>query len=506
MVIKTVDGVKTLPNKAVFVLIGTEIPLEFFKRSAIRIEGERRFADWMKIAGLLLFAAVLYFGKKAPATPLSGIREFFLIPAVLIDKAWPEMVNGLFAWASLPGLMVVMAYLTVHFVHKRKEYFTSAWNRFKYGYYIANAALFGSLYVAYKLLGQKPLFSDMGDWYTIFYSLTIVIFGLKRIAVKPTGYIKRQTFTLMAIQVVLLCILPMFVIPFLGAHGLLGEWVMQNVFPDDSYWRAYGFVLAWPLFVHNIATGQPTVFWLVAGLIQTFVLIPAIVYRFGKGAYCGWICSCGALAETLGDEYRTQAPHGLTAKKWDNAGQIVLWFAILVTLLAIIAGQKGSAISSFASDLYSVTVDIIFAGVLGLGVYFFMSGRIWCRVLCPLAALMHIYTRFSVYRIFSNKKRCISCSVCTKVCHMGIDVMNYANKGIPMNDVQCVRCSACIVHCPMQVLTFGRTKTVDMDNTAYKNGQVPLTQGWASGLPRTDIETLRLLEEKERNHAPAPGS
>ena len=39
---------------------------------------------------------------------------------------------------------------------------------------------------------------------------------------------------------------------------------------------------------------------------------------------------------------------------------------------------------------------------------------------------------------------------------MGIDVMNFANKGIPMNDVECVRCSACVVACPTGVLQFGR--------------------------------------------------
>jgi polyferredoxin len=328
------------------------------------------------------------------------------------------------------------------------------------------------------------------------YSLTIVIFGFRRIAVKPTGYIKRQTFTLMSVQVVLLFILPMLVIPFSGTHGLLGNWVMENVFPDGSYWRAYGFVLAWPLFIHNLAAGQPALFWLAVGLLQTFLIVPYIVYRWGKGAYCGWICSCGALAETLGDEYRTKAPHGPTAKKWDNAGQVVLWFAVLVTLLALFAGQKGSVISDLATDIYAVLVDIVFAGVLGLGVYFFLSGRIWCRVLCPLAALMHIYARFSVFRIFANKKRCISCTICTKVCHMGIDVMNYANKGIPMNDVQCVRCSACVVSCPMQVLTFGRTGTVDIDNEGYKRERVPLTQGWASGLPKKDIEMLLELEKR----------
>ncbi|MCP5061734.1 MAG: 4Fe-4S binding protein [Ignavibacteriae bacterium] len=54
---------------------------------------------------------------------------------------------------------------------------------------------------------------------------------------------------------------------------------------------------------------------------QTFVFIPLIVYKWGKGAYCGWICSCGALAETVGDDYRTLAPHGSKAKKRENIGQ-----------------------------------------------------------------------------------------------------------------------------------------------------------------------------------------
>ena len=160
---------------------------------------------------------------------------------------------------------------------------------------------------------------------------------------------------------------------------LLGGWVMQNVFPGGSYWRSFGLVLAWPLFIHNLATGQPTAFWLVLGILQSFVIIPYIVYRWGKGAYCGWVCSCGALAETLGDEYRTNAPHGVSAKKWENAGQVVLWSAALVTVLAFFSGLKGNPWSSWASDAYGFVVDSIFAGVLGLGVYFFLSGRVWCR-------------------------------------------------------------------------------------------------------------------------------
>ena len=102
-------------------------------------------------------------------------------------------------------------------------------------------------------------------------------------------------------------------------------------------------------------------------------------------------------------------------------------------------------------------IDVLFAGILGVGLYFWFSGRVWCRFACPLAALMHIYARFSQFRIFADKKKCISCNVCTSVCHQGIDVMGFANKGLPMEDPQCVRCSACVQACPTGTLTFGRT-------------------------------------------------
>ena len=81
---------------------------------------------------------------------------------------------------------------------------------------------------------------------------------------------------------------------------------------------------------------------------------------------------------------------------------------------------------------------------------------------------------------------------------MGIDVMNYANKGIPMNDVECVRCSACVVNCPMQVLTFGSIDKVDLNNVRYREKYFPLEKGWISGLPREDIEML--LEKEKRQY------
>jgi NosR/NirI family nitrous oxide reductase transcriptional regulator len=105
---------------------------------------------------------------------------------------------------------------------------------------------------------------------------------------------------------------------------------------------------------------------------------------------------------------------------------------------------------------YSFVVDRWLAGVIGYGAYFWFSGRVWCRSACPLAALMHIYARFSRFRILADKKKHISCNVCTSVCHQGIDIMNFANKGLPMADPKCVRCSACVDSCPTGVLEFSQ--------------------------------------------------
>jgi ferredoxin len=331
-------------------------------------------------------------------------------------------------------------------------------------------------------------------YYTLAYSLAIVGFGIARIRRRRMPYVTLQTSVLILVQVIPLFLLPEMILPYLGYngafdHGLgraIGDNLFESYIPEAqylarewpewghprAYWRAYGFVLAWPLMVYNVFTDAPILWWLVISFFQTFVIIPLLIWRWGKGAYCGWICSCGALAETVGDKHRHKMPHGPFWNRFNMAGQVILAFAFLLLFIRIagwiwpnsVAGSafallldgKNAAgrIVNFAS--WKWLVDVVLGGVIGVGLYFKYSGRVWCRFFCPLAALMHIYTRFTRYRIFPEKEKCISCNVCTTVCHQGIDVMNFANKGVPMEDPQCVRCSACVQECPTGVLAFGR--------------------------------------------------
>jgi polyferredoxin len=274
----------------------------------------------------------------------------------------------------------------------------------------------------------------------------------------------------------------------MGHNGIfdagVGQWIGDSFFPDGSYWRAFGIILAWPLFIWNVFTDQPVWGWLILSLIQTFVIIPWLVRRWGKGAYCGWVCSCGALAETLGDTHRHKMPHGPFWNRLNMVGQVVLALVFILFFLRVIGwifpGSFAGALyegllSKYPVVNYKYIVDLWFAGILGVTFYFHFSGRIWCRFACPLAALMHIYARFSQFRIFSDKKKCISCNVCTSVCHQGIDVMNFANKGVPMEDPECVRCSACVQSCPTGVLNFGRFSQggeVVLDSVAASQVQI----------------------------------
>jgi polyferredoxin len=198
--------------------------------------------------------------------------------------------------------------------------------------------------------------------------------------------------------------------------------------------------------------------------VQTLVLIPLAVWWFGTGAYCGWICSCGALAETLGDDHRHKMPHGPGWNRLNLAGQALLAVAVLL-LLVRIAGWVLPPGNPVAHEFGSVLepgwkwgVDVFIGGVLGYGLYFWLSGRVWCRFFCPLAAYMHVLARFSRFAIVADKPKCISCNVCTSICHQGIDVMQFANQGLPMQDPQCVRCSACVQACPTGVLQFGQVR------------------------------------------------
>ena len=90
-------------------------------------------------------------------------------------------------------------------------------------------------------------------------------------------------------------------------------------------------------------------------------------------------------------------PHGPWTNKLNMIGQVVLVVAVALLIVRIIGWiAPNPALEKFfigGKDNYKWIVDVFLAGAVGYGFYFWYSGRVWCRWMCPLAALMHVYAR-----------------------------------------------------------------------------------------------------------------
>ncbi|NUP90842.1 MAG: NAD(P)-binding domain-containing protein [Candidatus Sumerlaeia bacterium] len=464
------DGKETTqPNDVVFAMIGREPPLDFFRRSGVRISGEGTPRGWALFALFMLFIVALY-DWKADGFLVHASDEVHMTltgPGAFPNSA-PALVSSLGAWWAAQ-------------VQDR-------------------STLIGTLAVSMK---------SRSFYYTLLYTICIGAFGLARIRRRRTPYVRWQTITLFLVQALPLFLLPELLLPWMGYRGWFndgttGGWLADHLFEKyisatdyaaahwpswghpRAYWRAYGFILFFPLNVYNVLTPDVHAAWLIISAVQTLVILPAAIYLFGKGVYCGWICSCGALAETMGDAHRTKMPHGPLWNRLNMLGQAILGISAVLLGLRIYGWVRPESWVALNFDLllegknrehqlvnpvsYKWVVDIFLGGIIGVGLYFKYSGRVWCRFACPLAALMHVYARFSRFAIVPEKKKCISCNVCTSMCHMGIDIMNFANKGLPMKDPECVRCSACVQSCPTGVLQFGQVgrtgETLRLDRLA----------------------------------------
>tara|TARA_B110000908_G_scaffold120078_1_gene140742 strand:+ start:1 stop:918 length:918 start_codon:yes stop_codon:yes gene_type:complete len=247
----------------------------------------------------------------------------------------------------------------------------------------------------------------------------------------------------------------------------------KNAFPLN-----YSFFFDWN--INNLlASGNMGIFMLVWGILLTLVIVPVMVYFYGKRWYCSWVCGCGGLAETLGDPYRQLSSKSLLSwkvERWVIHG--VLGFAILMTALTLytyfaeIESWRKIAFGISAYDIqssYGFLIGSIFSGVIGTGFYPILGNRVWCRFGCPLAAYMGFVQRFkSRFRITTNGGQCISCGNCSTYCEQGIDVRAYAQKGENIVRSSCVGCGICSAVCPRGVLKLengpeqGRINSTDI--------------------------------------------
>jgi polyferredoxin len=119
-------------------------------------------------------------------------------------------------------------------------------------------------------------------------------------------------------------------------------------------------------------------------------------------------------------------------------------------------------------NLLSYSAELVVSPVLGFGypayqtgfaigmivlVLFFLNRilpRFWCRVLCPLGALLGLLSFKSPLNLEKDEPRCTGCNKCMTVCQGAAS----PRPGLKWESAECVRCFNCQNACPEDALSF----------------------------------------------------
>jgi len=375
---------------------------------------------WLLTFGLGIIGALMFITPQVVTLGKKGIKNDHIYHQDSTNRGW-------IAW--LVFIFLVSFYIVLYFA---SEYAVN-WT------YLLDPTS--------EALSGNPA----GHWfvYGFMYCVVMVVMAVRMyIKYRHNVYQMVRTTSVLFFQIVFA-----FLIPEIMVRLQMPYYDFKNAFPLD-----YDFFFQWNL-KSLLDSGGIGLFILVWGIVLTLIIVPVMVYFFGKRWYCSWVCGCGGLAETLGDPYRQHSSKSLFSwkvERWLVHG--VLVFAVGMTVLTLISffTASGTVIgikTSSIQNLYSLLIGAIFAGVIGTGFYPIFGNRVWCRFGCPLAAYLGFVQRFkSRFRITTNGGQCISCGNCSTYCEMGIDVRAYAQKGENIVRSSCVGCGVCSAVCPRGVL------------------------------------------------------
>jgi len=107
-------------------------------------------------------------------------------------------------------------------------------------------------------------------------------------------------------------------------------------------------------------------------------------------------------------------------------------------------------------------ISILMTAVLYGPVLFFVFGRrAWCRYLCPIGALLKVFSPAKIGGVRLINDECIGCGKCNRTCDMQVDVMGDLNGHSEVNGLDCIVCLKCTDACPTNsiVLSLHRYDT-----------------------------------------------
>ncbi|MBN1859072.1 4Fe-4S binding protein [Candidatus Bipolaricaulota bacterium] len=176
-------------------------------------------------------------------------------------------------------------------------------------------------------------------------------------------------------------------------------------------------------------------------------LIPVLLALTVGRVFCGYVCPFGAIQELL--HVRRWALRIPT--KWSRPLGAIKYLVLIYLVIRVIVAGTGilqgytpfKALFEWGGTPLTFALTAIFAG---------MSIVLWrpfCKVFCPLGALLSVLSRFSLLRLGATAD-CVSCGRCTSRCPAE------ACQNGEIRSANCFLCGECLKACPTASLRFTR--------------------------------------------------
>lgn len=204
--------------------------------------------------------------------------------------------------------------------------------------------------------------------------------------------------------------------------------------------------------------------------LSLLIVLPTLFFgRF----FCSWICPLGILNQSIShlfnkrrpvDEYKVNAYRPMYRWKYYTLAVLIIlsvFGGLQIGLLDPIALISRSFILSVLPAIHRFGVDVYLnppvfqSGILvaSLLLILLLSNRFitrfWCRVLCPLGALLGLLSHKALFRIRRDVNRCTDCTKCLQFCQGGCDPNGQ------LRVTECHLCMNCIEQCPEGALHYG---------------------------------------------------
>ncbi|MCK5833607.1 4Fe-4S binding protein [bacterium] len=204
----------------------------------------------------------------------------------------------------------------------------------------------------------------------------------------------------------------------------------------------------------------------VIGMLASFGLL------LGK-ATCGWICPFGLLQDLEYKLGRKLKLPKITLPKWMSWGKylFLVGLVILAPILSAEPGEFGAPgvtwfckfcpQGAFQGGIPQVLLHPDLKGLLGwlftskiiiLGLFiiaFLITKRPFCRVFCPLGAILGLFNKVSLLQFRVDESTCTHCNLCKMVCPVDISIYEDPNNS------ECIRCGDCLEACKFNSISVG---------------------------------------------------